>query len=552
MVKIGIIGLGEIGLVHLRGFNVQRDCRVTAVCDISERMIERARKLPGGAGARVFRDYRELLGEADVDAVVVGLPVHLHTGVASAALDAGKDVFVEKPIAPTMDDCDDFILKAFRTDRVVQVGLVYRYSNLYRTMGRMVEDGKFGNVMMMYCKEYRDNFPEPWFFDRKLSGGAIMDKNCHHFDLFNWYIRSRPVRVYAMGGQHVVKGERVPIRCSYSISSEGFVSNPSIVDHAFVLVEYENGAKGNLGLCMYEIEPVEGLEIGLMGDNGAHALAKRDISLIAGGGPLGDISEMPVDYYTDGRDIGHIGCIVEQAEFLECVRTRRMPYSNLFIARDCMVVCAAAELSIERKREVLISEFDNPEVEKVRRRLADRLYSPTPPPLPPPDEKKKLPAPLENAYSFLDLLLRLLFQKTTPASAGLMFVRFMMRGTPGSPRVERSVRALNALAGLVNLDPKFRRTAANIATRLSLKLPGAAPLTLEISRGRLSVHPPGAGEPPLTIRITERGLKELLDGEAPRALFFRKLITFDGDTSSIKGFTETLSELADAGGKKKM
>jgi hypothetical protein len=180
-----------------------------------------------------------------------------------------------------------------------------------------------------------------------------------------------------MGGQHLYKtGHK--IQCAYSSHQGEPLRDPTIVDHANILIEYENGAKGNLGLCMYEVEPIEGLEIGIMGNNGSWALAKKDIKLTIAGGPNGKMKEIEVDYYSDNERVGHIGCQTERREFLECVRSREHPYANLLIAREACVVSFAAEKSIKEGRAVSISEFANPEIKAIFQKLGYKKNPSTP------------------------------------------------------------------------------------------------------------------------------------------------------------------------------
>ncbi len=366
-----------MGMGHIMGFNRLSDCQVVAIADPNEKQLEMSRHVFKKNSPQLFTDYKGLLKMPEILAVVIATPTYFHTQITIEALKANKDIFLEKPIAPTIQETDS-IIKAFaNTDKIVQVGLVYRYSNLYRTMAHLVEKGTFGNIMMAYCKEYRDNFPSHWFFDQTKSGGAILDKNCHHFDIFSWFIRFPPKKVFAMGGQHVVK-QGHKIQCSYSSHQGEILVNPTIVDHANVLIEYENGAKGNLGLCMYELQPIEGLEIGIMGDNGAWALAKKDLNLIIASGPISKMEEVSVDYYSDNEGIGHIGCQIERREFLECIKTRKQPYANLLIGREACVVSLAAEKSIKEKRTVSISEFYNSEIDAIFQELGYIKHPETP------------------------------------------------------------------------------------------------------------------------------------------------------------------------------
>ena len=367
-----------MGLGHSLGFDKIPECRVLAIADSDKNRLKTSQKWFIRNSPQFFNDYEEILKLPDVHAVVITTPSYLHEKMTIDTLNANKDVFLEKPIAPTIEATDRIIKAVAKTDRILQVGLTYRYSNLFRTTAQLIEKGTFGNVMMAYCKEYRDNFPSQWFFDESKSGGALLDKNCHHFDLFNWFIRSPPKSVYAMGGQHVVKpGHK--IQCLYSRFKGEILEDPQIVDHANVLVEYENGAKGNLGLCMYEIEPIEGFEIGFMGDNGAWALAKKEESLVIAGGPVGKEKEIFIDNYSDNEGLVHVGCQTQRREFLKCLEMKTQPYANLLIARESCVISLAAEKSIKEGRLVLISEFDNPEINTAFERLKYRNHPRTPP-----------------------------------------------------------------------------------------------------------------------------------------------------------------------------
>lgn len=530
MINIGIIGLGDIGTVHLRGFSkLKEDCRVTAVCDPVAAKRERALGLLGGK-ATAYADYRKMLKESNVDAVVIGIPTYWHAPVALAAMRAGKDVFLEKPVAPTIEECDAYILEAMNTGRVVQVGLVYRYSNLYRTVGRMVDQGDFGNVTMMFCKEYRDNFPVQWFFETKKSGGALLDKDCHHFDLFNWFTRSRARRVMAMGGQHVVKGKRIKVNCAYAPDPNAYIKNPDILDHAFVLVEYENQARANLGLCMYESEPIEGLEVGLMGDNGTHAIAKRDIILQAGGGPLGEMEEIPVDYEGDNLAIGHIGVHVEHQEFLDCVKTRRMPYANLFIARDSMDIAFAADRSIAEHREVLMSEFANPKVEKIRKKYFKELYQPTPAPMTPPKPKaaEAVSAPDNPIVMFLEFL-QGFFKKKRPAKYQ-----------------EFSTEYIRKVGEHLNKDARYRESAKGLYAKLAFEHPGKQKTYVEIRDGRFMVYGNAHFREQATVVFTPDGWKEVFDGASPQKLAFTRRIYVKGDASFLSGYTGAMGKVLEA------
>lgn len=364
-VHLGIIGAGYMGREHLHGYKLLEGVQIAAICD---RDLVAAGRLAGETGPehqpRVYADWRDLVADPTLDAVVVTVPNFLHSHVAEAALRAGKHVQLEKPVATTAEGAQAVMRAARETGRQVQVGLVYRYSHLYNKMASILEEGQFGPVTMLWCKEFRASFPpNAWFFNQETSGGALVEKNCHHFDLFNWFAGSRPKKVFAMGGQHVIKtGQPAEVGWWYT-EQDGAqpltVSDSQVIDHAWVNIEYESGARANLGLCLY-LRPnnlaEEGLEVGLLGSSGAQMVAYANQKIGLSGGPFGDLR-----YIVPERDTfspWHIGGQRERIEFLETCRTGKQPWAGLQIAYDSLLIAIAAERSIREERVVYLSEVD--------------------------------------------------------------------------------------------------------------------------------------------------------------------------------------------------
>jgi predicted dehydrogenase len=359
---MAFIGVGDMGSHHCIGFDRLEGCEVRYICDMNEANVARTVAGLTNSTPSVFKDYRELLDKEDLDAVVISVPNYKHREVAVAFLEAGKHVFLEKPVAHTIEDCDAIIEAAKKGKRTLQIGLVYRYSNLYRRMAKELENGRLGDVKLMWCKEFRDPFPPTdWFYDKSKSGGAIVEKDCHHFDIFNWMIKAKPVRVFASGGQHVMKqGESNMITNSYTHYPAKMISDVSIVDHAFITVDYDNGSKANLGLCMY-LKPRnlmgEGLEIGLIGENGGQMVARNDKTIdIVGGNDLTK-DHLDIDVTSDSILGGHTGGQTQRIEFLQCVTEGRQPFANAEVGRNALLIALAAEKSIIEERYVYLSEI---------------------------------------------------------------------------------------------------------------------------------------------------------------------------------------------------
>ncbi|MDI4647504.1 Gfo/Idh/MocA family protein [Cohnella hashimotonis] len=362
-IRLALIGVGDMGTGHAMGFDQIENCEIVWVADPSESNLARAMPYIRRNNPGIVASYLELLEHIDTfDAVVISLPNYMHRDAAVPFIERGKHVFLEKPVAPTLGECDEIIAKAEAAGVILQIGLTYRYSNIYRRMRRELDAGRLGDVTMMWCKEFRDPFPPvDWFYDASKSGGALIEKDCHHFDIFNWMIDSKPRRVFASGGQHVLKdGQPNVITNSYTHYETRTLTSTSIVDHAWVIVEYENGSKANLGLCMY-LKPRnlmdEGLEIGLLGSNGGQMIAKKDKTIDIFGPEDKSRDHIDLDHESDSVNGGHTGSQRQRHAFLNSVATGEAPYANGRIGRDALLVALAAERSIKEERYVYISEL---------------------------------------------------------------------------------------------------------------------------------------------------------------------------------------------------
>lgn len=360
-VRLGIVGAGYMGLEHAHGFKLLPDVQIAAVCDRDPAAAEHLAHVSDHQ-PRIYSRWEELVSQPDLDGIIITVPNFLHHQVAEAALKAGKHVLLEKPLATTVDGARAVLRAAETSGKQVQIGLVYRYSNLYNKMAEILAEGQFGPVTMLWCKEFRASFPpNPWFFSQEASGGALVEKNCHHFDLFNWFAGARPKKVFAMGGQHVIRqGQPTEVGWWY-VQQDGAqpltVTGSQVIDNAWVTIEYENGARANLGLCLY-LRPnnlaEEGLEIGLIGESGAQMVAYANKKIGLSGGPFGDLRYIVPD--RDAFSPWHIGGQRERTEFLETCRTGKKPWADLQIAYDSLLVALAAERSIREERVVYLSE----------------------------------------------------------------------------------------------------------------------------------------------------------------------------------------------------
>lgn len=187
-VRIGVIGCGQLGAsVHLPALArlAGRGARVTAIAEADPARLRIARALAPQAEA--FADWRELLDRADLAGVIVALPNALHAEAAMAAIQRGRGVYLEKPLACSVADAEP-VVEAWRAAKVVgMMGFNYRFNPLYQTMRRVVQSGRLGQIVAVrsvFTTAGRD-LPH-WKHSRATGGGVLLDLASHHLDLLRW------------------------------------------------------------------------------------------------------------------------------------------------------------------------------------------------------------------------------------------------------------------------------------------------------------------------------------------------------------------------------
>jgi predicted dehydrogenase len=189
-IRAGIIGAGGRGKYLTAQFK-EIGAEMAAVCDVYEANLQGGLK-EASTGARPFHDYRKLLDDKSIDAVIVATPDHWHARMVIDAVDAGKDVYVEKPMAHKIDEGFDVIKAVRRTKRVVQVGMQRRSAELFLEGKRIMDSGQLGNVHLVTSAWY--NYT-PSLRQANLAGsldwkqwlGSAPDRPLDPPRFFNWY-----------------------------------------------------------------------------------------------------------------------------------------------------------------------------------------------------------------------------------------------------------------------------------------------------------------------------------------------------------------------------
>ena len=195
MIKVGVIGLGRMGMLHLINSLKIEGVRVEAATDTSKKALSKAKHL--GVN-KVFEDYHKMLNNAsNMDAVIISLPNYLHFESVRLALEEGLNVFVEKPLANTPEECQEIVKLVKKSGRKLMVGHCFRFLEVIEKMKESLDKGFIGRLEVATLEEVingpfaHPRVPAPvsdwWFNPKKSGGGALLDIGYHMIDLFRFF-----------------------------------------------------------------------------------------------------------------------------------------------------------------------------------------------------------------------------------------------------------------------------------------------------------------------------------------------------------------------------
>lgn len=348
-IRYGIIGAGMMGQEHIRNIIALPDAEVVTLADPDPQSLDAAKRLAHLPDAACYADHRDLLAHARVDALVVATPNHTHADVIVDALSADAHLLVEKPLGINVAECDRIIAAAAGHEGVVWMGLEYRYKPPIARLVELAADGEAGSIRMVAIREHRFPFlPKVGNWNRfnRNTGGTLVEKCCHFFDLMNLIVKSPPVRVYASGAQDV---NHIDERYDDEV--------PDILDNAYVVVDYENGARAMLDLCMFAEASKNEQELAVIGDLGKIEAFVPESIVRVGHRESGEVVESAVH---DDR-ITYVGShegssYLEHLDFIAAIRRGTGAKVTLEDGRLAVAVGQAAHQSIDESRPVAVAE----------------------------------------------------------------------------------------------------------------------------------------------------------------------------------------------------
>ncbi|KAB1216998.1 Rhizopine catabolism protein MocA [Morella rubra] len=359
-VKYGIIGVGMMGREHLINLHHLRSEGVTvvAIADPHVPSQELALELAHSFDwqLKVFSGHQELLDSGLCDVVVVSSPNMTHYEILMDIIKHPKphQVLVEKPLCTTVAHCKEVVNAARkRQDMLVQVGLEYRYMPPVAKLIEIVKGGTLGHVKMVAIREHRFPFlvkVNNWNRFNANTGGTLVEKCCHFFDLMRLFAGANPVRVMASGAMDVNHKDE---------TYDGKV--PDIIDNAYVIVEFDNGSRGMLDLCMFAEGSKNEQEISVVGDIGkGEAFVPESIARfgtrVAGRDGVQTLKAEDSRIKYDG--LHHGSSYLEHLNFLHAIRAKGKQALSVDLQDGLISVAigVAAQLSIEKGRFFTIEE----------------------------------------------------------------------------------------------------------------------------------------------------------------------------------------------------
>lgn len=259
-VRYGLVGSGMMGVEHIRNLAITPGADLVAVADPVETSLGWARNALGerADGVRSYRNSAELAVAGGVDAVIVASPNHTHRTVLEPLLDAGVHILCEKPIATTIDDARWIVERAAASPGIFWTAMEYRYMPPAAEFIREIGEGRVGRLRMLSIREHRFPFlvkVGDWNRFSAKTGGTMVEKCCHFFDLMRLIVGSEAVRVYCSGSMDVNHADE---------SYDG--RRPDIIDNSYTTVDFANGVRAMLDLSMFADGAENQEEITAVGD----------------------------------------------------------------------------------------------------------------------------------------------------------------------------------------------------------------------------------------------------------------------------------------------
>ena len=258
--RVGVIGTGMMGTEHINNLLLMPEIEITALADPNGPMLKKGQDLLGAHGHNValYDNGAELISSGNIDAVLIASPNLTHKDILQSVFATDLHVLCEKPLCTTPEDAARIADQADKHKGVFWVGMEYRFMPPAEHFISRVHNGDVGRLVMVSIREHRFPFLEKvdnWNRFSANTGGTMVEKCCHFFDLMRTIIRAEPTRVYCSGNMDVNHHDE-----RYN------GKKPDVIDNSFTIVDFADGTRAMLDLCMFADGAEHQEEISATGD----------------------------------------------------------------------------------------------------------------------------------------------------------------------------------------------------------------------------------------------------------------------------------------------
>ena len=356
IIKYGIIGAGTMAREHILNISLIENAEVVALSDPHEASLNQCKdilktKVP------CFKNHQDMIKENLVDVYLISSPNFTHIEILKDVIKTKKHILVEKPLCTNTKDCLEIKKLTKDYPSVFWTAMEYRYMPPVAKFIDEIHNKTIGELKTLTIREHRFPFLKKinnWNRFEKNTGGTLVEKCCHFFDLMRLIAKSKPISVYASGAQDV-----------NHLDEEYDGKKPDIIDNAYVIVNFENGARSLLELCMFAENSDMQEELVATGNKGKieTSVPSDESGKISSNLRIGmrdgetRLETIEVDKKILEAGHHHGSTYYEHLAFLNAIKNNSNPEVSLNDGLIAVAVGEAAEKSIKLKRLVKLEEI---------------------------------------------------------------------------------------------------------------------------------------------------------------------------------------------------
>ena len=356
IIKYGIIGAGTMAREHILNISLIENAEVVALSDPHEASLNQCKdilkkKVP------CFKNHQDMIKENLVDVYLISSPNFTHIEILKDVIKTKKHILVEKPLCTNTKDCLEIKKLTKDYPSLFWTAMEYRYMPPVAKFIDEIHNKTIGELKTLTIREHRFPFLKKinnWNRFEKNTGGTLVEKCCHFFDLMRLIAKSKPISVYASGAQDV-----------NHLDEEYDGKKPDIIDNAYVIVNFENGARSLLELCMFAENSDMQEELVATGNKGKieTSVPSNESGKISSNLRIGmrdgetRLETIEVDKKILEAGHHHGSTYYEHLAFLNAIKNNSNPEVSLNDGLIAVAVGEAAEKSIKLKRLVKLEEI---------------------------------------------------------------------------------------------------------------------------------------------------------------------------------------------------